>query len=138
MAVACAAAFGADQLIFLTDVAGVLDAREAAGAAADRGAQRGDDRARAWPRAACRRSSKRRTAHCAEGWRQVRICAGAAEGILERILAGEEVGTRLAKRRYGAMISGLTEDAIIELRGQRGKSSWCAKPACTISGPYWS
>ncbi len=28
MAVACAVAFGADQLIFLTDVAGVLDARK--------------------------------------------------------------------------------------------------------------
>ena len=39
MAVACAVAFGADQLIFLTDVEGVLDARQTPAAAADDGAQ---------------------------------------------------------------------------------------------------
>ncbi len=31
-----------------------------------------------------------------QGVPQVRIAAGAAEGVLERILAGEAVGTRLA------------------------------------------
>ena len=31
-----------------------------------------------------------------QGVPQVRICAGAADGVLERILAGDEVGTRLA------------------------------------------
>ena len=36
MAVACAAGFGAEQLIFLTDVEGVLDARPAVAPAADR------------------------------------------------------------------------------------------------------
>ena len=39
MAVACAAAFGAEQLVFLTDVEGVLDARQAGSPAAHRGAR---------------------------------------------------------------------------------------------------
>ena len=95
MAVACAAAFRADQLIFLTDVAGVLDAEK-----------------RLLPSLTMARSesliaagiatggmlAKLNAAHSAlaQGVPQVRICAGAAEDILERILAGEEVGTRLA------------------------------------------
>ena len=95
MAVACAVAFGADQLIFLTDVAGVLDAEK-----------------RLLPRLTMARSesliaagiatggmlAKLNAAHSAlaQGVPQVRICAGAADGVLERILAGEEVGTRLA------------------------------------------
>ena len=95
MAVACAVAFGADQLIFLTDVAGVLDAEK-----------------RLLPRLTMARSesliaagiatggmlAKLNAAHSAlaQGVPQVRICAGAADRVLERILAGEEVGTRLA------------------------------------------
>ena len=95
MAVACAVAFGADQLIFLTDVAGVLDAGKCL-----------------LPRLTLARSealiaagvatggmlAKLNAAHSAlrQGVPQVRICAGAAECVLERILAGEDVGTRLA------------------------------------------
>jgi acetylglutamate kinase len=95
MAVACAVAFGADQLIFLTDVAGVLDAGNSL-----------------LPRLTMARSesliaagiatggmlAKLNAAHSAlrQGVPQVRICAGAEEGVLERILAGEDVGTRLA------------------------------------------
>ena len=95
MAVACAVAFGADQLIFLTDVAGVLDAEK-----------------RLLPRLTMAQGesliaagiatggmlAKLNAAHSAlaQGVPQVRICAGAADGVLERILAGEEVGTRLA------------------------------------------
>jgi acetylglutamate kinase len=95
MAVACAVAFGADQLIFLTDVAGVLDGGKCL-----------------LPRLTMARSqsliaagiatggmlAKLHAAHGAlrQGVPQVRICAGAADGVLERILAGEEVGTRLA------------------------------------------
>lgn len=95
MAVACAVAFRADQLIFLTDVAGVLDAEK-----------------RLLPRLTMARSeslisagvatsgmlAKLNAAHSAlaQGVPQVRICAGAAEDVLERILAGEEIGTRLA------------------------------------------
>ena len=40
MAVACAAAFGADRLIFLTDVDGVLDADKQVRPRADRGRER--------------------------------------------------------------------------------------------------
>jgi acetylglutamate kinase len=95
MAVACAVAFGADQLVFLSDVAGVLDAGE-----------------RLLPRLTMADSesliaagvatggmlAKLHAAHGAlrQGVPQVRICAGAADGVLERILAGEEPGTRLA------------------------------------------
>jgi len=95
MAVACAVAFGADQLIFLTDVAGVLDAGK-----------------RLMPRLTMARGesliaegvatggmlAKLTAAHSAlrQGVPQVRICAGAAECVLERILAGEDVGTRMA------------------------------------------
>jgi acetylglutamate kinase len=42
--------------------------------------------------------AKLNAAHSAlrQGVPQVRICAGAADGVLERILAGGEAGTRLA------------------------------------------
>jgi acetylglutamate kinase len=95
MAVACAVALGADQLIFLTDVAGVLDAgkilltrltmaqSEALIAA---GIATGGMLAKLNAAAGALR----------QGIPQVRICAGAADGVLERILAGEDVGTRLA------------------------------------------
>jgi len=95
MAVACAVAFGADQLTFLTDVAGVLDGAK-----------------NLLPRLTMARSealiaagvatggmlAKLNAAHSAlrQGVPQVRICSGAADGVLERILAGEDVGTRLA------------------------------------------
>jgi acetylglutamate kinase len=95
MAVACAAAFGADQLIFLTDVEGVLDGAKqlvpdltAAGSAQliAAGIATGGMLAKLnAAQAALRR-----------GVAQVRIAAGAADGVLERILAGEAVGTRLA------------------------------------------
>jgi acetylglutamate kinase len=95
MAVACAVAFAADQLIFLTDVEGVLDGGK-----------------RLLPRLSMAHSealiaagiatggmlAKLNAAHSAlrQGVPQVRICAGAADSVLEQILAGEEVGTRLA------------------------------------------
>ena len=101
MAVACAAAFGADQLIFLTDVEGVLDGRKQllsrltlsqsealiAGGAATGGML-----------------AKLNAAHAAlrEGVSQVRIAAGSADLILERILAGEDAGTRLVEREVHA------------------------------------
>jgi acetylglutamate kinase len=94
MAVACAAAFGAQQLIFLTDVEGVLDADKRirpllteseshnliAGGIATGGMQ-------AKLQAALAALSK--------GVGQVRIAPGAAARVLERILAGEEIGTRM-------------------------------------------
>jgi acetylglutamate kinase len=95
MAVACAAAFGADQLVFLTDVAGVLDGDrrilthvtpEQCQALIAAGVASGGMQAKL-----------NAAQHALDlGVSQVRIAAGAAEGVLGRILAGEEVGTRLA------------------------------------------
>ena len=94
MAVACAAAFGAQQLVFLTDVEGVMD---------------GDRRVRASLTVAESRGliesgiatggmlAKLNAAMAAltVGVGQVRIAAGAADRVVERLLAGEEIGTRM-------------------------------------------
>jgi acetylglutamate kinase len=94
MAVACAAAFGARQLIFLTDVEGVLDGagrvqpvltvagsrRLIADGVATRGMQAKLEAA---------------MAALAGGVEQVRIAPGAAEGVLERVLADGDLGTRM-------------------------------------------
>ena len=94
MAVACATAFAASQLVFLTDVDGVLDgsktvrpvltARESreliAGGIATGGMQ-----------------AKLNAALAAleGGVQQVRIAPGAAPAVLDRILAGETIGTKM-------------------------------------------
>jgi acetylglutamate kinase len=92
MAVACAAAIGARQLIFLTDVEGVLDGtkqvRPLLTAAAGRqliaeGIATGGMQAKL----------NAALSALAAGVEQVRIAPGAAEGVLDRILAGEELGT---------------------------------------------
>jgi acetylglutamate kinase len=94
MAVACASAFGAQQLVFLTDVEGVMD---------------GDRRVRASLTVAESRGliesgiatggmlAKLNAAMAAltVGVGQVRIAAGAADRVVERLLAGEEIGTRM-------------------------------------------
>jgi acetylglutamate kinase len=95
MAVACAAAFEADQLIFLTDVEGVLDAARSV-----RPLVTATD---------CRRliedgvatggmQAKLNAAMSAldGGVAAVRIAPGAAPAVLDRLLAGEEIGTRVA------------------------------------------
>jgi acetylglutamate kinase len=94
MAVACAAAFGARQLIFLTDVEGVLDgskqvrptltASEAARLIAGGVATGGMQAKLAAALAALR-----------EGVEQVRIAPGAADQVLERVLGGDAIGTQL-------------------------------------------
>ena len=94
MAVACAAAIGARQLVFLTDVEGVLDraarvrpvltAEESARLIAD-GVATGGMEAKLNAALAALRA----------GVGQVRIAPGAAAGVLGRVLAGEEIGTRL-------------------------------------------
>lgn len=94
MAVACAAAYGAEQLIFLTDVDGVLDqsrqvrrvltASESEHLIAD-GTATGGMLAKLQAALAALRA----------GITQVRIAPGAADRILERILSGEPVGTRM-------------------------------------------
>jgi acetylglutamate kinase len=95
MAVACAAAFGARQLIFLTDVEGVLDgagrvrpvltAAESRGLIAD-GVATGGMQAKL----------NAALAALEGGVEQVRIAPGAAEGVLDRVLAGDGIGTRMA------------------------------------------
>jgi len=95
MAAACAAAFGASQLIFLTDVEGVLDS-----------ARRVQP---LLPAAECRRLIEEGIATggmqaklnaaldaLAGGVEQVQIAAGSARRVISRLLAGEPVGTRLA------------------------------------------
>jgi len=94
MAVACAAAFGARHLIFLTDVEGVLD-----------------DHHRVCPVLTVSQSERwieegvatggmqaklnAATAALRAGVEQVRIAPGTAPNVLARILAGETIGTRV-------------------------------------------
>jgi acetylglutamate kinase len=95
MAVACAAALGADQLVFLTDVEGVLDGErriirqltpELSRTLIGGGVATGGMQAKLSAADNALRL----------GVPQVRIAAGAADDVLVRILAGEEIGTRLA------------------------------------------
>ena len=101
MAVACAAAFQAAQLIFLTDVAGVLDAsqqlRPLLTAAESRaliaaGVARGGMQAKLTAALEALDS----------GVEEVRIAPGAADLVLSRILRGEALGTRLASSEVPA------------------------------------
>ncbi|HUB34579.1 MAG TPA: acetylglutamate kinase [Bryobacteraceae bacterium] len=100
MAVACAAGFGAEQLIFLTDVEGVLD---------------GDRRLR--PLLTTEDSRRLIAAGVATGGMQaklnaalsaleggvgqVRIAPGAAPEVLARLRSGEEIGTRIIAGAMG-------------------------------------
>jgi acetylglutamate kinase len=99
MAAACAVAFGVDRLIFLTDVAGVLDAGKCL---LRRLTMARGESPIAAGMATGGMLAKLNAAHSAlsQGIPQVRICGGADRdaggGVLERILAGEEVGTRVA------------------------------------------
>jgi acetylglutamate kinase len=94
MAVACAVAFGAGRLIFLTDVEGVLDGsrriRPVLTAAESHGLIAGG--------IATGGMQAKLTAALAAlegGVEQVRIAPGAAPRVVERILAGEKIGTRM-------------------------------------------
>jgi acetylglutamate kinase len=94
MAVACAAGFQAEQLIFLTDVDGVLDGSkrlcpELTAADCERlvadGVATGGMQAKLDAAVSALR----------QGVGQVRIAPGATPDALARVLAGEELGTRL-------------------------------------------
>ena len=94
MAVACAGGFAADELIFLTDVEGVLDPNgtllpELSAGQAEHlitsGVARGGMEAKL--RAA--------TAGLEQGIKRVRIVAGAGEAVLTRVMRGERMGTTL-------------------------------------------
>ena len=94
MAVACAAAFCARQLIFLTDVDGVLDesrqVRSVLSACESQSLIRGGV-------ATGGMQAKLEAALAAlqGGVEQVRIAPGNAEHVLQRLLAGEAIGTRI-------------------------------------------
>ena len=94
MAVACAAGFEVDQLVFLTDVDGVLDGAKRLCAeltAAD------CERLVAEGVAIGGMQAKLNAAILAlgQGVNQVRIALGSAPDALSRVLAGEQLGTRL-------------------------------------------
>jgi acetylglutamate kinase len=94
MAVACAIAFRAAQLVFLTDVAGVLDAGGQVRptlTAAESDALIASGIATGGMQAKLRAA----TAALAGGVDEVRIAPGAAPSVLERLLAGESLGTRM-------------------------------------------
>jgi acetylglutamate kinase len=100
MAVACATAFGAAQLIFLTDVEGVLDeqkkvrstlTRAQSKALIDAGIATGGMRAKL----------NAALAALDGGVGQVKIAPGATERVLERLLGGEPVGTAMVADEEG-------------------------------------
>jgi len=95
MAVACAAAFHARQLIFLTDVTGVLDASQQVQPVLTAA----ESRALIASGVAIGGMQAKLNAALAaleSGVEEVRIAPGAAGRVLTRILAGEALGTRLA------------------------------------------
>jgi acetylglutamate kinase len=112
MASACAAGWRADRLVFLTDIAGVLD-----GAGQVRDSLTAAD---------CRRliadgvatggmQAKLDAAVAAldQGVAQVEIAAGASPGVLARLFAGEPVGTRIERARAGVVchdLAGINDD----------------------------
>ena len=101
MAVACAASFGARQLIFLTDVEGVLDASKQICRSLTAAQSRqliADGIATGGMQAKLNAALSALTA----GVGQVRIAPGAAENALARALAGEEIGTRMVLREEQA------------------------------------
>jgi acetylglutamate kinase len=94
MAVACAAGFGAKQLVFLTDVEGVLDASKQIRRTLTAPESRqliADGIATGGMQAKLNAA----LAALAAGVEQVLIAPGAAENALARALAGEEIGTRM-------------------------------------------
>ncbi len=101
MAAACAAAFGARQLIFLTDVEGVLDGSKRVLASLTASES---NELIASGVAAGGMQAKLNAALAAldGGVEQVRIAPGAAENSLDRILGGEEIGTRMLAREAQA------------------------------------
>jgi acetylglutamate kinase len=95
MAAACAAAFGARQLIFLTDVEGVLDGAgrvRAVVTAAESRRLIADGVATGGMQAKLEAA----LAALAGGVEQVQIAPGTADGVIERVLAGDGIGTRMA------------------------------------------
>ena len=98
MAVACAAGFGADLLVFLTDVEGVLDASGQVRpvlTAADAGRLIADGVATGGMQAKLNAA----IAALEAGVGQVCIAPGACAEILDRVLSGDDIGTQLVPGR---------------------------------------
>lgn len=94
MAVACAAAFSAAQLIFLTDVEGVLDqSRQIRAVLTDSESERLI--AEGVATGGMQAKLDAALAALRKGVGQVRIAPGAANQVLRRLLAGEAIGTRI-------------------------------------------
>jgi acetylglutamate kinase len=94
LAVACASAFGARQLIFLTDVEGVLDGDSRLQPQLTAGeSQRLIDAGIATGGMQTKLNSA--LAALAGGVEQVRIARGTATNVVPRILDGEEIGTTM-------------------------------------------
>jgi len=94
MAVACAAAFGAERLVFLTDVEGVLDRERRIRRVLTAGESRG------LIAAGVATGGMQAKLHAAldalaGGVARVRIAPGAAPDVLARVLDGEEIGTEM-------------------------------------------
>jgi acetylglutamate kinase len=94
MAVACAAAFRADQLIFLTDVEGVMDESRQVRSCLTSAESEGLI-ARGIATGGMQAKLEAALAALAAGVEQVRIAPGAGRGVLERVLSGEPIGTRI-------------------------------------------
>ena len=101
MASACAAGWRADRLIFLTDIAGVLNAAgevqpalttEDCGLLIREGVATGGMQAKL----------NAATQAIEQGVEQIEIAPGAAPGVLNRLFAGEPIGTRIIRCREGA------------------------------------
>jgi len=94
MAVACAAAFGTERLVFLTDVEGVLDGerriRRTLTAAESR-----DLIATGVATGGMQAKLNAALDALAGGVPRVRIAPGAAPNVVARVLAGEEIGTEM-------------------------------------------
>jgi acetylglutamate kinase len=101
MAAACAAAFGARQLIFLTDVEGVLDGSK--NVLPSLTASESHELIASGVAAGGMQAKLNAAVAALEGGvEQVRIAPGAVENSLDRILAGEEIGTRMLAREAQA------------------------------------
>jgi acetylglutamate kinase len=101
MAVACGTAYGAQDLIFLTDVGGVLDGAQQVRAVLTAGESErliADGVATGGMQAKLNAA----LAALAGGVQRVRIAPGTAPGVLERILAGEEMGTQIIPNEVAA------------------------------------
>jgi len=102
MAVACAAAFGARELVFLTDVAGVLD-----GAGQVRSVLTASESEQLITRGVATGGMQAKLnaaiAALRQGVAEVRIAPGAADRVIERLLAGEPLGTRLVASEVHAL-----------------------------------